>query len=103
MGIRIEPTEDRILVEPIEGKDVTDGGLHIPATAKELPCRGKVLGVGPGKLSTAGELLPMFVAAGDVVVYSRYGGEKIDHKGETLLILRQSDAMAILRETTAEE
>jgi len=96
--MNLQPLEDRIVVRPSEGEETTASGLVIPDTAKEKPQQGEVLAVGPGKRSdTTGELIPMDVAAGDTVVYSKYGGTEISSGGEDLLILSARDVLAIVK------
>jgi len=96
--MNLQPLEDRIVVRPSEGEETTASGLVIPDTAKEKPQQGEVLAVGPGKRSdTTGELIPMDVAAGDTVVYSKYGGTEISYGGEDLLILSARDVLAIVK------
>ena len=96
--MNLQPLEDRIVVRPSEGEATTASGLVIPDTAKEKPQQGEVLAVGPGKRSdTTGELIPMDVAAGDTVVYSKYGGTKISSGGEDLLILSARDVLATVK------
>ena len=96
--MNLQPLEDRIVVRPSEGEATTASGLVIPDTAKEKPQQGEVLAVGPGKRSdTTGELIPMDVAAGDTVVYSKYGGTEISSDGEDLLILSARDVLATIK------
>jgi chaperonin GroES len=96
--MNLQPLEDRIVVRPSEGEATTASGLVIPDTAKEKPQQGEVLAVGPGKRSdTTGEIIPMDVAAGDTVVYSKYGGTEISSGGEDLLILSARDVLATVK------
>jgi len=94
MAIKLQPLADRVVVKPIEKEEVTKGGIVLPDTAKEKPQEGKVIVVGPGRLSEDGKLIPMGIKVGDIVVYSKYGG--IDYKldDEDVLILRESDILA---------
>jgi chaperonin GroES len=94
MVAKLQPTADRLVVKPIEREEVTKGGIVLPDTAKEKPQEGKVLGVGPGRLSEDGKRIAMDVKVGDIVIYSKYGG--IDYKldDEDVLILRESDILA---------
>ncbi len=92
----IKPLEDRILVRPEEGEEMTASGLVIPDTAKEKPQEGTVLAVGPGKRSDTGDLIPMELKEGDRVVYSKYGGTEIKVGGEELLILSARDVLAVV-------
>lgn len=91
----LQPLEDRIVVKTSEAETQTASGLVIPDTAKEKPQQGEVLAVGPGRRSEqTGELIPVDVAVGDVVVYSKYGGTEITVDGEDLLILEVRDVKA---------
>ena len=94
MAVKLQPLADRLVVKPIEREEVTKGGIVLPDTAKEKPQEGKVIAVGPGRLSEDGKLIPMAIKVGDIVVYSKYGG--IDYKldDEDVLILRESDILA---------
>ncbi len=94
MAVKLQPLADRVIVKPIEREEVTKGGIVLPDTAKEKPQEGKVLAVGPGRLSEDGKRLAMDVAVGDVVVYTKYGGTEIKVDGEELVILRESDILA---------
>ena len=93
--MNLQPLDDRIVVRPGDAEETTASGLVIPDTAKEKPQQGEVLAVGPGRRSDdSGELIPMDVAAGDTVVYSKYGGTEITVDGEDLLILNARDVLA---------
>jgi chaperonin GroES len=93
--MNLQPLDDRIVVRPNESEETTASGLVIPDTAKEKPQQGEVLAVGPGRRSdTTGDLIPMDVGVGDVVVYSKYGGTEITIEGEDLLILTSRDVLA---------
>jgi chaperonin GroES len=96
--MNLQPLEDRIVVRPGESEETTASGLVIPDTAKEKPQQGEVLAVGPGKRSEqTGDLIPVDVAVGDTVVYSKYGGTEITIEGEDLLILNARDVLAIVK------
>ena len=93
--MKLQPLEDRIVVRSGEPEETTVSGLVIPDTAKEKPQQGEVLAVGPGRRSDhSGEIIPVDVAVGDVVVYSKYGGTEISVDGEDLLILTSRDVLA---------
>ena len=93
--MNLQPLEDRIVVRPAEAEETTISGLVIPDTAKEKPQQGEVLAVGPGRRAeNSGELIPLDLAAGDTVVYSKYGGTEITVDGEDLLILSSRDVLA---------
>jgi chaperonin GroES len=96
--MNLQPLEDRIVVKPGQSEETTASGLVIPDTAQEKPQQGEVLAVGPGKRSEqSGELIPVDVAAGDTVVYSKYGGTEITIDGDDLLILSARDVLAIVK------
>ena len=91
----LQPLEDRIVVRPGDAEETTVSGLVIPDTAKEKPQQGEVLAAGPGRRSDqTGEIIPLDVAVGDTVVYSKYGGTEINIEGEDLLILTGRDVLA---------
>ena len=86
MAIKLQPMADRLVVKPIEKEEVTKGGIVLPDTAKEKPQEGKVLAVGPGRLSDDGKRIAMDVSVGDIVIYAKYGGTEIKVDGEDLVI-----------------
>src|SRR4051795_13694025 len=91
----LQPLDERIVVKAGEAEEKTASGLVIPDTAKEKPQQGDVLAVDPGRRAeTTGELIPLDIAVGDVVVYSKYGGTEISHEGEDYLILNARDVLA---------
>ncbi|MGH9292899.1 MAG: co-chaperone GroES [Acidimicrobiales bacterium] len=93
--MKLQPLDDRIVVRPSESEETTASGLVIPDTAKEKPKQGEVLAVGPGRRAdNTGEIIPLDVAVGDKVVYSKYGGTEITIDGEDLLILSSRDVLA---------
>ncbi len=94
MAAKLQPLADRVLVKPIEKEEKTKSGIYIPDTAKEKPQEGKVLAVGPGKMSEDGKLIPMNLKVGDTVIYSKYGGTEIKVDDDELIILRESDILA---------
>ena len=96
--MNLQPLEDRIVVRPGESEETTASGLVIPDTAKEKPQQGEVLAVGPGRRAEqSGEVIPLDVAKGDTVVYSKYGGTEITVDGEDLLILSSRDVLAKIK------
>jgi chaperonin GroES len=95
--MKLQPLEDRIVVRPQDAESTTASGLVIPDTAKEKPQQGDVLAVGAGRRSDGGDLIPMDVKEGDVVVYSKYGGTEITIEGEDLLILSARDVLAVVK------
>ncbi len=91
----LQPLEDRIVVRSNEAESTTASGLVIPDTAQEKPQQGEVIAVGPGRRSDqTGDIIPIDVAVGDTVVYSKYGGTEITNEGEELLILNARDVLA---------
>ena len=95
MTVKIKPLADRLVVKPIEREEKTKSGLILPDTAKEKPQEGEVMAVGPGKMSDEGNRIAMEVKVGDLVIYAKYGGTEIKLDGEELMILRESDVLAI--------
>ncbi|UCD40996.1 MAG: co-chaperone GroES [Chloroflexota bacterium] len=96
MSISIKPLGNRVVVEPIEQEEVTSGGIVLPETAKEKPQNGKVLAVGPGERDDDGKRIPMDVKEGDTVLFAKYSGTEIKLDGKKVLILRESDLLAIV-------
>jgi chaperonin GroES len=97
VSVTIKPLEDRILVQPLDAEQTTASGLVIPDTAKEKPQEGKVLAVGPGRFDEDGEKrIPLDIAEGDVVIYSKYGGTEVKYNGEEYLLLSARDVLAIV-------
>ena len=85
-----------MVVEPIEQDEVTPSGIVLPETAKEKPQKGTVLAVGPGDRDDEGKRIAMDVKKGDVVLFAKYSGTEIKVDGKKLLILRESDLLAIV-------
>ena len=97
MSVSIKPLEDRILVQQLDAEQTTASGLVIPDTAKEKPQEGKVLAVGPGRFDEDGEnRIPLDIAEGDTVIYSKYGGTEVKYNGQEYLILSARDVLAII-------
>ena len=93
--MKLKPLGDRVLVRPVEEEQTTASGIVLPDTAKEKPQKGEVLAVGDGRWDEDGEKrIPLDVAEGDEVLYSKYGGTDIIIEGEDLLVLRESDLLA---------
>jgi len=95
--MKIQPLGDRILVKPLEAEEVSRGGIVLPDTVKEKPQEGKVVAVGRGKIGEDGKVIPMEVKVGDIVLYSKYGGNEITKDGDELLVVREDDVFAILK------
>ncbi len=96
MSVSIKPLEDRVVVRTLEAEQTTASGLVIPDTAKEKPQEGEVIAVGPGRFDDKGQRVPVDVAVGDKVIYSKYGGTEVKYGGEELLILSARDILAIV-------
>jgi chaperonin GroES len=96
MSVNLKPLGSRVVVEPIEQEEVTAGGIVLPETAKEKPQKGVVLSVGPGDRDEDGKRIPMDVKEGDTVLFAKYAGTEIKVEGKKLLILRESDLLAIV-------
>ena len=90
------PLHDRVLVRRIESEDVTKGGLIIPDSAKEKPQEGEVVAVGPGRIDDNGNRVPVDVAVGDRVIYSKYGGTEVKFGADEYLVLSARDVLAVV-------
>ena len=96
MATTIKPLEDRILIQPLEAVQTTAFGLVIPDTAKEKPQEGKVIATGPGRIDDKGNRIPLDVAEGDVVIFSKYGGTEVKYDGQEYLLLNARDILAVV-------
>ncbi len=96
MAIHLRPLGDRVLIEPIEQEEVTASGLYIPETAKEKPQQGNVLAVGEGRRDDDGKRIEMDVKVGDRVLFAKYAGTEVKIDGKKLLIMKESDILAIV-------
>lgn len=96
MAMNLKPLGDRLVVEPKERETMTTSGIVLPETAKEKPQEGVVLAVGPGRRDDDGKRVEMDVAVGDIVLYAKYGGTEIKVDDKKLLILKESDVLAIV-------
>jgi chaperonin GroES len=94
--MKVKPLNDRVLVKRIEEVQVTKGGIVIPDTAKEKPIEGKVVAVGPGKMSDAGNRMTLQVKEGDRVLFGKYAGTEIKIEGEEYLMMREEDLLAVI-------
>jgi chaperonin GroES len=94
--LKLKPLGGRVIVEPIEQEEMTAGGIILPETAKEKPQEGKILAAGPGDRDEDGERIPMDVQIGDKVLYAKYSGTEVKMYGKKLLILRESDILAVI-------
>ncbi|SCX07062.1 co-chaperone GroES [Candidatus Aquiluna sp. UB-MaderosW2red] len=96
MSVSIKPLEDRIVVRPVEAEQKTASGLVIPDTAKEKPQEAEVVAVGPGRFNESGDRIPVDVAVGDLVIFSKYGGTELKYDGQEYLVLSARDVLAIV-------
>jgi len=96
MSLNLKPLGSRVVIEPIEQEEITAGGIVLPETAKEKPQQGIVLSVGPGDRDEDGKRIPMDLSVGDKVLFAKYSGTEIKMDGKKLLILRESDILAII-------
>jgi chaperonin GroES len=95
-NVNLKPLADRVIVEPLEEEEVTASGIVLPETAKEKPQKGTILAVGPGKRDEQGKVVPMDVKVKDVVLYAKYGGTEVKLGDKKVLVLRESDILAIV-------
>ena len=93
-ALTLKPLDDRVVVEPLEAEEKTSGGILLPDTAKQKPQQGKVVAVGPGKLSDKGDRIVLGVKVGDTVLFGKYSGSDVEVSGRDLKILRESDILA---------
>ncbi len=98
MSKKLKPLGDRLVVKPQEQEETTSSGLVLPETAKEKPQQGVVVAIGPGRRDDDGKRIEMDVAVDDIVLYAKYGGTEIKIDGEKVLILKESDVLAILED-----
>jgi chaperonin GroES len=96
VSVSIKPLEDRIVIKQVEAEQTTASGLVIPDTAKEKPQEGDVVAVGPGRIDDNGNRVPLDIAVGDKVIYSKYGGTEVKYDGEDLLVLSARDVLAVV-------
>ncbi len=96
MSKKLKPLGDRLVVKPIEQEETTASGLVLPETAKEKPQQGTVIAIGPGRRDDDGNRIEMDVAVDDIVLYAKYAGTEVKIDGDKLLILKESDVLAIL-------
>jgi chaperonin GroES len=94
--MKVKPLNDRVLVKRMEEVQVTKGGILIPDTAKEKPIEGKVIAIGPGKMSDAGVRMALQLKEGDRVLFGKYAGTEIKTEGEEYLMMREEDILAVI-------
>jgi len=96
MKFTLKPLGDRVVIKPIEQEEVTAGGIILPETAKEKPQEGEIISAGPGKVDDSGKRVPMELKVGDRVLYAKYAGTEVKMGEVKLLILKESDVLAIV-------
>ncbi len=94
--MKVRPLHDRVLVERLEAESKTAGGIIIPDTAKEKPAEGKVVSVGEGARDESGKRVPMDVKVGDRILFAKWGGVEVKLDGKELIILKESDILAVI-------
>lgn len=94
MSVSIKPLEDRIVIQQVEAEEKTASGIVLPGSAQEKPQEGVVIAVGPGRIDDNGNRIPLDIAAGDTVIYSRYGGTEIKYGEDEYIILSARDILA---------
>lgn len=94
--MNLKPLSNRVFIEPVEEETTTKSGIVIPDTAKEKPLKGRIVAVGPGKYNEGGELIPMSVKVGDLVLFKKYGPDEIEVDGKKYLVGEEEDILAII-------
>ena len=101
--MKFRPLHDRVVVKRIEAEEKTTGGISIPDTAKEKPSQGEVIAVGPGGRDESGKLIAIDVQVGDRVLFGKWSGTEVKIDGQELLIMKESDIMGVLTDTSAKK
>ena len=101
--MKFRPLHDRVVVRRIDEDEKSAGGIIIPDTAKEKPSQGEIIAVGPGARNDQGEITPLDVKAGDLVLFGKWSGTEVSLDGEDLLIMNESDVMGVLEMTAAKK
>ena len=96
MTLNLKPLGNRVVIEPVEQEETTASGIVLPETAKEKPQQGVVLAAGPGERDEDGDFIEMEVKVGDTVLFAKYAGTELKLEGKKVLILRESDLLAIV-------
>ncbi|MBM4195496.1 MAG: co-chaperone GroES [Gammaproteobacteria bacterium] len=94
--MKIRPLHDRVIVKRLEESRTSPGGIVIPDTATEKPIRGKVIAVGRGRITEKGEVRPLDIKKGDVVLFGKYSGTEVKVDGDELVVMREDDIMAVI-------
>jgi len=101
--MKFRPLHDRVVVRRIDEDEKSAGGIIIPDTAKEKPSQGEIIAVGPGARNDQGEITPLDVKKGDLVLFGKWSGTEVSLDGEDLLIMNESDVMGVLEMTVAKK
>jgi len=96
MATQVRPLHDRVIVRRLDEEEKSSGGIIIPDAAKEKPLQGEIIAVGKGKILDNGDVRPLDVQAGDVVMFSTYAGTEIKLDGDTLLMMREDDILGVI-------
>ncbi len=99
MALSIKPIADRVVIEPAPAEEKTASGIYIPDTAKEKPAEGKVVAVGEGNRDDNGKKIPLDVKKGDHILFAKWGGTEVKVDGKELIILKETDILAIVKKT----
>ena len=99
--MHFRPLHDRVLVRRIDAEEKTSGGIIIPDTAKEKPQQGEIIAVGPGGRNEQGQLVPLDVKAGDIVLFAKWSGTEVKIDGKELLIMKESDLLGVVEKAEA--
>lgn len=98
MAVKLKPLADRVVVEPLEEEQKTATGVYLPDSAQERPSKGTIIAIGPGRLDENGKRIAMEVKVGDKVLYAKYGGTEVKVGEKDLLVLKESDILAVMQE-----
>ena len=101
--MKFRPVHDRVVVRRIDAEEKTTGGIIIPDTAKEKPSQGDVIAVGPGGRDETGKLIPIDIQVGDRVLFGKWSGTEVKIDGQELLIMKESDIMGVITDTSAKK
>jgi chaperonin GroES len=101
--MKFRPLHDRVVVKRVEAEEKTAAGIIIPDTAKEKPSQGEVIAVGPGGRDESGKLIAIDVQVGDRVLFGKWSGTEVKIDGQELLIMKESDIMGVLTDTSAKK
>jgi chaperonin GroES len=102
-AMKFRPLHDRVVVKRIDAEEKSAGGIIIPDTAKEKPSQGEIIAVGPGGRDEAGKLIPIDLKVGDTVLFGKWSGTEVKIDGQDLLIMKESDVMGVIEETSAKK